>query len=48
MFGARPLKRSIQRLIEDKLSDEILRGNITFGDTVTIDAEEDNIVVNRG
>ncbi len=36
-FGARPLKRVIQRRIEDKLSEEILLGRIVGGDKVTVD-----------
>jgi len=34
-FGARPLKRAIQTYLEDELSEEILKGNIKEGDTVT-------------
>jgi ATP-dependent Clp protease ATP-binding subunit ClpC len=36
-FGARPLKRVIQRRIEDKLSEEILLGRIDNGKRVTVD-----------
>jgi len=39
-YGARPLKRLIQKHIEDKLSEEILRGNLTDGMTVIIDAKD--------
>ncbi len=42
-YGARPLRRSVQKLIEDKLSDEILRGNIAIGDNVNIDLK-DNVL----
>ncbi len=38
-YGARPLKRVIQRQLEDKLSEEILRGTLVENSTVTIDAE---------
>lgn len=38
-YGARPLKRVIQRELEDKLSEEILRGTLSEKSTVTIDAE---------
>jgi ATP-dependent Clp protease ATP-binding subunit ClpC len=37
-FGARPLKRAIQRLIEDTVSEEMLRHNLAPGDTVLVDA----------
>lgn len=40
-YGARPLRRTIQTYIEDKLSDEILSGNFKEGDvvSVTVDGE---------
>src|SRR5579875_398566 len=43
-LGARPLRRAVQRLIEDPLADEILRGTFRPGDTVVADLEEDRIV----
>ena len=42
-YGARPLKRAIQRKIEDVLSDEIISSRISRGDTVTIYAENGKI-----
>jgi ATP-dependent Clp protease ATP-binding subunit ClpC len=39
-YGARPLKRTIQEMIEDKLAEEILDGNIREGDTVNVDLAE--------
>ena len=36
MYGARPLKRVVQKRIEDRLSDEILAGRILHGETVTV------------
>jgi ATP-dependent Clp protease ATP-binding subunit ClpC len=38
-FGARPLRRAIQRLIENPLSSELLRGTFVAGDTVRVDVE---------
>src|SRR5699024_2465321 len=35
-YGARPLRRSIQRNVEDLLSEELLKGSIQKGDTVKI------------
>lgn len=35
-YGARPLKRAIQTLVEDALTDEILQGNIQSGDQVAV------------
>lgn len=39
-YGARPLKRVIQRYIEDKLSEEILSGRLQKGSTLTIDEKD--------
>jgi ATP-dependent Clp protease ATP-binding subunit ClpC len=36
-FGARPLKRSIQKYLEDPIAEEILKGDINEGDTLQID-----------
>ncbi|MED4600391.1 ATP-dependent protease ATP-binding subunit ClpC [Paenibacillus validus] len=46
-FGARPLRRAIQKHIEDRLSEELLRGNISKGDTLTIDEKDGELVVQR-
>ena len=42
--GARQLRRTITSLIEDKLSDAILKQNVGASDTVIVDAEYDKIV----
>ena len=44
-MGARPLKRAIQRLIEDPISDLILQGNAPEGAIIKADAEDEHIVV---
>ncbi|WP_295274916.1 ATP-dependent Clp protease ATP-binding subunit [Veillonella sp.] len=44
-MGARPLKRAIQRLIEDPVSDLILKGEVIAGKTIKSDAEDNGIVV---
>ncbi|NYE57910.1 ATP-dependent Clp protease ATP-binding subunit [Carboxydothermus ferrireducens] len=44
-FGARPLRRAIQKIVEDKLSEELLLGNIKKGDTVKLYAEDGQIKV---
>lgn len=44
-MGARPLKRAIQRLIEDPISDLILQGNAPEGATIKADVEDEHIVV---
>ncbi len=45
VYGARPLRRAIQDMVEDKLSEDLLRGNFQSGDSVIVDLEEDQIVV---
>ena len=44
-MGARPLKRAIQRLIEDPVSDLILKGEAIVGKTIKVDAKDNDIVV---
>jgi ATP-dependent Clp protease ATP-binding subunit ClpC len=44
-FGARPLRRLIQTEVEDRLSDAVLAGRFSADDVVTIDVEEDGIVL---
>lgn len=41
-FGARPLKRAIQKYIEDALAEEIIKSKISEGDQIIIDHEENN------
>jgi ATP-dependent Clp protease ATP-binding subunit ClpC len=41
MFGARPLKRAIQRYVEDPLSDKILMGDFSPGDEIEVDVSPD-------
>lgn len=46
-YGARPLKRVLQRHIEDRLSEEILRGELQENSTVQIDAVGQDFVFNK-
>ncbi len=46
-YGARPLRRAITKVIEDKLSEEILRGNITKGDNIEVIIEENELKFNK-
>ena len=43
-YGARPLKRAIQRLILDPLALQVLEGKFVEGDTVVVDVSKDQIV----
>jgi ATP-dependent Clp protease ATP-binding subunit ClpC len=40
-YGARPLKRAIQKYIEDALAQEIVNSKLTEGDTITMELDED-------
>ena len=44
-YGARPLKRAIQNILEDKIAEEILDGNIKPNKKAVIKAEDDEIVI---
>ena len=46
-YGARPLRRAIQRLLEDPLSEEMLKGAFQYGDIVQVDLDEDGKVIFR-
>ena len=46
-YGARPLKRAVQKIFEDKLSEEIISGRITNESDVTIDVVDGEIVFNK-
>ena len=44
-YGARPLRRAIQRHIEDRLSEELLKGTVLTGQKVTIDVKNDEFEI---
>jgi ATP-dependent Clp protease ATP-binding subunit ClpC len=48
-YGARPLKRAIQKMIEDTLTDELLQNEVTPGTQITMsyNSEEDKVTVTR-
>src|SRR6058998_241070 len=45
-YGARPLKRVIQREVENRIAHGILDGTIREGDTIVVDAKDGKIVLN--
>jgi ATP-dependent Clp protease ATP-binding subunit ClpB len=47
-YGARPLKRVIQRAVQDQLAEEILTGRVSDGATVLVDAGENGLVIRPG
>ena len=46
-YGARPLRRAVQRLVEDPLSEEILLGKFVANDTIVVDTTEENGIIFR-
>jgi ATP-dependent Clp protease ATP-binding subunit ClpC len=44
-YGARPLRRALQKHIEDRLSEELLKGAITKGQKVVVDVKDNEFVV---
>ena len=47
VYGARPLRRALYELVEDKIADEILRENIASGDEIIITASGDEIIIKK-
>ena len=47
VFGARPLRRVIQNLVEDPLSDSLLQGEFDTGDTIVVDMKDEEIVFSK-
>ncbi|HEX2954638.1 MAG TPA: hypothetical protein VHR47_11740, partial [Bacillota bacterium] len=45
-FGARPLRRAIQRLIENPLSEELLKGKFPEGTVIKADAKDGELIFN--
>ena len=45
-YGARPLRRAIQRYIEDEISEMILKGDVKDGQKVVVDVENDELKIN--
>ncbi len=46
-FGARPLRRAIQRYVEDEISERILRGDIVDGDNIRVSRDGDKLVFKK-
>ena len=47
MYGARPLRRAIQRLIEDEISEELLKGSFAAGENILVDAAEGKLIFGK-
>ncbi|GAB6158602.1 ATP-dependent protease ATP-binding subunit ClpC [Desulfotomaculum varum] len=46
-YGARPLRREIQRRVEDRLSEELIKGTFNKGDKVLVDVQNEEITVSK-
>jgi ATP-dependent Clp protease ATP-binding subunit ClpC len=46
-YGARPLRRAVQRVIEDPLSEEVLLGRFTEGDTIMASIEDEKVIFKK-
>ena len=47
MYGARPLKRALQRLVENPLAMRLLEGDFAEGDAVRVDARDGELVFEK-
>ena len=47
VFGARPLKRAIQRLLQDPLARRLLEHEFAEGDTITVDAARGELIISK-
>ena len=48
VYGARPVKRAVQRELETILAKAILRGEFAEGDTVVVEADDRGLVLSKG
>lgn len=48
VYGARPLERTITKMIEDQLAEEILKGNISKDDEIIVDYKDGKLVFEKG
>ncbi|MEE3704260.1 AAA family ATPase [Campylobacter sp. CX2-8023-23] len=48
VYGARPLRRALYELVEDRVADMILKDEIISGDSIIIDANDSQIVITKG
>jgi ATP-dependent Clp protease ATP-binding subunit ClpC len=46
-YGARPMRRSVERFLEDPLAEEILKGNLHEGEPILVTVDKDHLVFNQ-
>jgi len=47
VYGARPLRRAVQSMVEDRLAEEMLEGRVKSGDKVFVDVKDDELVLSK-
>ena len=47
VYGARPLRRALYELVEDKIADMILKDELESGDEITIDSDGEKIIIKK-
>ncbi|MCL5054333.1 MAG: hypothetical protein M1169_00075, partial [Firmicutes bacterium] len=47
VYGARPLRRAIQKHLEDALAEELIRGNFNPGETVIADSDGEKVIFKK-
>jgi ATP-dependent Clp protease ATP-binding subunit ClpC len=46
-YGARPMRRSVERFLEDPLAEEILKGSLHEGEPIQVTAEKDHLIFSQ-
>jgi ATP-dependent Clp protease ATP-binding subunit ClpC len=46
-YGARPMRRAVERFLEDPLAEEILRGNLHEGDPIRVSSDKEKLTFNQ-
>jgi ATP-dependent Clp protease ATP-binding subunit ClpC len=46
-YGARPMRRSVERFLEDPLAEEILKGNLHEGEPISVTSDKDHLIFNQ-
>ena len=46
-YGARPMRRAVERFLEDPLAEEILKGNLHDGEPISVSADDDHLTFNQ-
>ena len=46
-YGARPMRRAVERFLEDPLAEEILKGNLHEGEPIVVTSDKDKLVFNQ-